>query len=51
MGAPVDPGNPYRQPSQFFRGTGGGRFENLSDAVGPDFKKPIVGRALATGTV
>jgi hypothetical protein len=45
----VDPGTPYRQRSQFFLGGEGGRFEELSEAVGPDLRRPVVGRALATG--
>lgn len=45
----VDPGNSYRQAAQFFRGVGGGRFEDLSESVGPDYRRPIVGRGLAVG--
>jgi enediyne biosynthesis protein E4 len=45
----VDPENSYPQKSQLFLNTGGGRFRDASDGVGPDFRKPIVGRALAAG--
>lgn len=45
----VDPANSYPQKSQLFQNTGGGRFREVSDLVGPDFRQPIVGRALALG--
>lgn len=45
----VDPNNSYPQRSQLFLNQGGGRFMEISDRVGPDFRKPIVGRALAVG--
>jgi hypothetical protein len=45
----VDPANSYPQKSQLFLNAGGGRFRDVSEAVGPDFRKPIVGRGLALG--
>lgn len=45
----VDPGVSYAQPSQLFRGLGGGRFQDVSRSVGADFARRIVGRALAVG--
>lgn len=45
----VDPANSYPQKSQLFLNAGAGRFREVSDAVGPDFRKPIVGRGLAVG--
>ena len=38
----------YKEPMLMFRNTGGGHFEKVSDALGPDFVRPIVGRGLAT---
>jgi hypothetical protein len=45
----VDPGNSYPQKPQLFLNQGQGRFREISGAVGPDFQKPMVGRALAVG--
>lgn len=45
----VDPANPYPQLPQLFLNAGNGRFREVSNAVGPDFRIPLVGRALATG--
>jgi hypothetical protein len=45
----VDPENSYPQQSQLFLNLGSGRFQDVSEAVGPDFRKPIVGRGLAVG--
>ena len=38
----------YKEPMLMFRNTGGGHFEKVSDSLGPDFVRPIVGRGLAT---
>lgn len=38
----------YRQPGQFFRNRGGGRFEDRSAEAGEALRKPRVGRAMAT---
>jgi hypothetical protein len=45
----VDPNNSYPQRSQLFWNQGGGRFREVSDQVGEDFRRPIVGRGLAVG--
>lgn len=45
----VDRGNSYPQKPQLFLNSGGGRFREASAGVGPDFQRPLVGRALATG--
>lgn len=45
----VDPKISYPQPSQLFLNLGKGRFREISDQVGPDFRKRIVGRGLAVG--
>jgi enediyne biosynthesis protein E4 len=45
----AEPGNSYPQKSQLFLNEGNGRFREISDQVGPDFRRPIVGRALAVG--
>ncbi len=47
----ADPGSTYRQVSQVFRNLGAGRFEDMSRQAGPDFQRPVVGRALAVGDV
>jgi len=39
----------YKEPLLMFRNLGKGQFEKVSDSLGPDFVKPIVGRGLATG--
>jgi len=38
----------YKEPLLMFRNTGAGHFEKVSDSLGPDFVRPIVGRGLAT---
>ena len=37
----------YKEPLLMFRNKGGGEFEKVSDALGPDFLKPVAGRGLA----
>lgn len=37
----------YKEPLLMFRNTGKGRFEKVSDTLGPDFLKPVAGRGLA----
>ena len=38
----------YKEPMLMFHNLGGGHFEKSSDALGPDFLRPIAGRGLAT---
>jgi hypothetical protein len=38
----------YKEPMLMFRNFGKGRFEKVSDALGPDFLRPVAGRGLAT---
>lgn len=38
----------YKEPLLMFRNLGKGRFEKVSDSLGPDFVRPIAGRGLAT---
>jgi enediyne biosynthesis protein E4 len=38
----------YKEPLLMFRNLGKGQFEKVSDSLGPDFMRPIVGRGLAT---
>jgi len=38
----------YKEPLLMFRNIGEGHFEKVSDALGPDFTRPIVGRGIAT---
>ena len=38
----------YKEPMLMFRNTGKGHFEKTSDALGPDFTRPVAGRGLAT---
>jgi len=38
----------YAEPKLMFRNLGQGRFDKVSDQLGPDFMKPTVGRGLAT---
>jgi len=38
----------YKEPLLMFRNLGRGEFEKVSEALGPDFMRPIVGRGLAT---
>jgi hypothetical protein len=37
----------YREPPLMFHNLGGGKFENASNDLGPDFSKPIVARGAA----
>jgi hypothetical protein len=37
----------YKEPPLMFHNQGHGKFENASDQLGPDFKKPIVARGAA----
>jgi hypothetical protein len=38
----------YKEPLLMFRNLGKGRFDKVSDSLGPDFMRPIAGRGLAT---
>src|SRR3984885_12441637 len=38
----------YKEPLLMWHNLGHGRFEKVSDALGPDFNRPVVGRGLAT---
>jgi hypothetical protein len=38
----------YKEPLLMFRNQGKGQFEKVSESLGPDFMRPIVGRGLAT---
>jgi len=38
----------YKEPLLMFRNLGNGHFEKVSESLGPDFMRPIVGRGLAT---
>jgi hypothetical protein len=38
----------YAEPLLMFRNLGKGQFEKVSDSLGPDFVRPIVGRGIAT---
>ena len=38
----------YKEPLLMFHNLGKGRFEKVSDTLGPDFVQPIAGRGLAT---
>lgn len=38
----------YKEPLLMFRNLGKGKFEKVSDSLGPDFTRPIAGRGLAT---
>lgn len=37
----------YREPPLLFRNQGGGRFENVSDNLGADFRRPMLARGAA----
>ena len=39
----------YEEPKLMFRNLGKGKFEKVSELLGPDFMKPTVGRGLAVG--
>jgi hypothetical protein len=43
----VQPKISYREPPLLFRNTGAGHFEDASNAVGADFRKPMVARGAA----
>jgi enediyne biosynthesis protein E4 len=43
----IQPKVVYREPPLLFRNAGKGRFDNVSDKLGPDFRRPIVGRGAA----
>jgi len=38
----------YKEPLLMFRNLGHGRFEKVSESLGPDFNRPMPGRGLAT---
>jgi hypothetical protein len=38
----------YQEPLLMFRNLGKGRFQKVSDSLGPDFMRPLAGRGLAT---
>jgi enediyne biosynthesis protein E4 len=38
----------YQEPLLMYRNLGKGRFDKVSESLGPDFVRPIVGRGLAT---
>jgi hypothetical protein len=38
----------YKEPLLMYRNSGKGEFDKVSDSLGPDFMRPIVGRGLAT---
>jgi hypothetical protein len=38
----------YKEPLLMYRNVGKGQFEKVSESLGPDFMRPIVGRGLAT---
>jgi hypothetical protein len=38
----------YKEPLLMFHNLGKGRFEKVSDTLGPDFVRPVAGRGLAT---
>jgi hypothetical protein len=38
----------YKEPLLMFRNLGKGQFEKVSDALGPDFLRPVAGRGIAT---
>ena len=37
----------YEEPKLMFRNLGGGKFQNVSQRLGPDFMRPVAGRGLA----
>jgi hypothetical protein len=43
----IQPKVQYREPPLLFRNVGSGRFENVSDSVGPDFRRPLLARGAA----
>jgi len=38
----------YKEPLLMFRNLGHGKFDKVSEALGPDFDRPVAGRGLAT---
>jgi len=38
----------YKEPKLMFRNLGHGKFEKVSELLGPDFMRPVAGRGLAT---
>lgn len=38
----------YKEPLLMFRNVGHGKFEKVSESLGPDFNRPMAGRGLAT---
>ena len=38
----------YKEPLLMFHNLGHGKFEKVSDSLGPDFNRPVAGRGLAT---
>src|SRR5258708_26708163 len=38
----------YKEPLLMYRNIGKGQFDKVSDSLGPDFMRPIVGRGVAT---
>ena len=45
----VQPKIKYQEPPLLFRNLGSKKFENMSNAVGPEFMKPLVGRGAIYG--
>jgi enediyne biosynthesis protein E4 len=45
----VQPKIQYKEPPLVFHNAGGGRFVNVSNSLGPDITRPIVGRGAAFG--
>ncbi len=43
----IQPKVQYREPPLLFRNQGGGRFENVSNDVGADFRRPMLARGAA----
>src|SRR5579875_1763371 len=43
----IQPKVQYREPPLLFRNEGHGRFENVSDQLGPDFRRPMLARGAA----
>ena len=43
------PNTTYAEPKQMFRNIGRGKFENVSNKLGPDMEKPHVSRGCASG--
>ena len=43
----VQPKVQYKEPPLMFHNQGHGKFENASDSLGPDFRKPLVARGAA----